>query len=80
MNNTETVISQIMPAEGWFAFYKSNDDEVLKDRVVCFALTTVVNGKNSVQEVKPMVWADGDIDFADSAQNFSHIAHERDGE
>lgn len=75
MNDTDTMtaprIIQMMPAEGWYAFFRDEEDNSLNfEPLVCFALT--VNSASET-EVRPMFWQDGYVDFADDYDNFEGI-------
>lgn len=65
-------ILQMMPADGWYAFFREEDDTIDFEPLVCFALTENADGVN---EVRPMFWQDdyGSVDFADDYDNFEGL-------
>ncbi|MEW5894125.1 MAG: hypothetical protein AB1697_13420 [Pseudomonadota bacterium] len=75
MNETDAItaprILQMMPAEGWYAFFRNEEDDSLNfEPLVCFALTENSDGET---EVRPMFWQDSHVDFADDYDNFEGI-------
>lgn len=75
MNETDAMtapkIIQMMPAEGWYAFFRNEEDDSLNfEPLVCFALTENSDGET---EVRPMFWQDSYVDFADDYDNFEGI-------
>lgn len=67
---TAPKIIQMMPAEGWYAFFKEEDDSMNFEPLVCFALTENADGET---EIRPMFWQDSYVDFADDYDNFEGI-------
>ncbi len=74
MNDADVItapkILQMMPAEGWYAFFKDEDESLNFEPLVCFALTENTDGET---EVRPMFWQDNYVDFADDYDNFEGI-------
>lgn len=75
MNETDAMtaprILQMMPAEGWYAFFRNEEDDSMNfEPLVCFALTENSEGET---EVRPMFWQDSYVDFADDYDNFEGI-------
>jgi len=60
-------ILQIIPANGWYALYK-DDNEMLSDPLVCFAL---IEDDDNVQRIVGMCRDDIYIDVADTSSNFA---------
>jgi len=60
-------ILQIIPANGWYALYKDND-ETISEPLVCFAL---VEDNDNEQYIKGMCCDHLSIDFADIPGNFT---------
>jgi hypothetical protein len=63
-------IVQMMPADGWYAFFKDEDGGMDYEPLVCFALTSNAEGET---EIRPMSWQDGFVDFCDEYDNFEGI-------
>ncbi|MEW6764452.1 MAG: hypothetical protein AB1344_01525 [Pseudomonadota bacterium] len=74
MNDADVItapkILQMMPAEGWYAFFKDEDESLNFEPLVCFALTENADGET---EVRPMFWQDSYVDFADDYDNFEGV-------
>jgi hypothetical protein len=67
---TTPKIIQMMPADGWYAFFKEEDESLNFEPLVCFALTENTDGET---EIRPMFWQDSYVDFADDYDNFEGI-------
>lgn len=63
-------IIQMMPADGWYAFFKDEDGGMDYEPLVCFALTSNAEGET---EIRPMSWQDGFVDFCDEYDNFEGL-------
>lgn len=64
-------IQQIMPANDWYALL--TDDEgtsVGYEPLTCFALVQTEHDGSLVTEVRPMVWVDTAMVFADELDGF----------
>lgn len=64
---------QVIPANGWFAYYKLDDGPLEKSRIVCIALYD--DGDIHFMDVDDS----GFIDKIDSAHNLRGVKHEDDG-
>lgn len=71
-------ILQIIPAEGWFAVHRGENDQEALDPLVCFALVEITEDGKSMRTVRPMSWADDMVDFSDEADTFSGIVRSDD--
>jgi len=60
-------ILQIIPADGWYALYK-DEDEMLAEPLVCFAL---VEDNDNEQYIKGMCCDHINIECADIPSNFA---------
>lgn len=60
-------ILQIIPADGWCALYK-NDNEMLSEPLICFAL---IEADNNEQRIVGMCCDDIYIGVADDSSNFA---------
>lgn len=67
---TAPKIIQMIPATGWYALFKEEDDSINFEPLVCFALTENSDGET---EIRPMFWEGGFVDFADDYNNFEGI-------
>jgi hypothetical protein len=79
MQEPSSRILQIIPAEGWKAHYKNEDEAAdFIEPIVCFALVeeTDTNGKKK-QTVLPMSWSDYEVDFCENTGNFSKISYQQ---
>ncbi len=63
-------ILQIIPADGWYAFFKEEEGSLDSAPLVCFALVENADGGN---EVRPMFWNESQAEFADDYDNFEGI-------
>ncbi len=63
-------IIQMMPADGWYAFFKDEEGALDYEPLVCFALTSNAEGET---EIRPMSWQDGFVDFCDEYDNFEGL-------
>lgn len=64
-------IQQIMPASDWYAVIAETDEQVVHEPVVCFALVVL----DEETEVRPMIWVDTAVVFADELDGFVDLEH-----
>ena len=65
-------ILQMMPAEGWFALFSDEENDILMEPLVCFAL---VEDEDGYTEIRPMNWQGTAVDYTDEADGFLGIEH-----
>lgn len=66
-------ILSIMPADDWYALIADEDDGIGYEPLTCFALVQTEEAGVLSTEVRPMVWADTAVMFADEIEGFMDL-------
>lgn len=64
-------IQQMIPATDWYAVFTDETDAVYYRPLTCFALVRT----DSEIEVRPMIWSETMIQFADECEGFVDLEH-----
>lgn len=66
-------ILSIMPANDWYALIADEDEGIGYEPLTCFALVQTEESGVLSTEVRPMVWADTAVLFADEIDGFMDL-------
>lgn len=67
----QSQIQQLIPANDWYAVLTDEEDAVSYKPLICFALVKT----DEETEVRPMIWAETTVQFADEFEGFVDIEH-----
>ncbi len=65
-----TKILSIMPADDWYALISDEEEGIGYEPLTCFALVQTDEEGEITTEVRPMIWADTAVAFADEIEGF----------
>ncbi|MDA3876610.1 MAG: hypothetical protein PF483_05935 [Halothiobacillus sp.] len=68
-----TKILSIMPADDWYALISDEDEGTGYEPLTCFALVQTDEDGEMTTEVRPMIWADTAVAFADEIEGFMDL-------
>jgi len=67
----QSQIQELIPAKDWYAVLTDEQDAISYKPLVCYAL--VLTGEET--EVRPMLWEETTVRFADEIEGFIDIEH-----